>query len=541
MISCDRSSRLRSCLCFALRPQGRGGVRLAAALAGLLLAGALAAQAPDVTEEPALRAVIYQRLPSLDPHRVTGFTPFAVLRHVYEGLVGTDADNRPTAELAERWEKLSPTRWRFHLRSGVVFHDGRPLKTDDVVFSLQRARAPASEFQNRLGSVAAVSSPEPGVVDIETHGRAPLFLAHLTSVMIVPAASPDVIEAPVGTGPYRWVGATGSAEQPWDRIELQAFDRHWAGGAVPPRVVFIVEPDNERRVRLLLDGKADWIGAPQAASHAAIESHPDLWLESRQSIKIVALEPRVDRGLFADPRVREALDLAVDRQAVGRDVFGLLAKPASQLTTASAVGYVPHLQPVERDVEAARRLLAQAEIPPGTPVELHAPEAQEELAQELKRQLAEVGLAIQIRLHPNRDYYLNVRRSRPELFVSIFTNSVQDAGWLFGVKLRTPADLGRGESNRTGFSDPQIDAWVDRAAELEVRSPERLDLLQRIAERARDLRPIVPLVWTMNAYGVRRSLDWNPRADGKFFAWEVGVGEAVVHEEAAVDPFTGGL
>lgn len=487
---------------------------------------------PEAETEPALRAALYQRMASVDPHRVTGFIPFSALLHFYEGLVGLDEESRVVPKLAERWEKVGTSTWRFHLRPGVMFHDGRPLTAEDVVYSLQRVRAPGSEFQNRLRDVVSVSAPGPLQVDLEVEGPSSLFLTGLTSVVVVPTDAPERIETPIGTGPYRWAGSEGTAESRWDRVELEAFSDHWSAAPRPSRVIFFFEPDNDKRIDMLLKGQVDWVGAPRADSHAAIEAHPDLWLESRPAAKIVALEPRVDRGIFSDARVRNALDLALDREALAADVFGRLAKPAGQLTTPTVLGYVPEIEAPTRDLAAARRLLHEAGLPVGTAIELHAPEAQEKTAAELRRQLAEAGIDLQIRLHPNRDYYRIVRRSKPELFLSIFTNSMQDAGWVFGVKLRTPGRSGLGETNRNGFSDPQIDAWSDRAMELEAESTERLLLLRRIAERARELRPIVPLVWTMNVYGIRRDLDWHPRADGRFFAWEVGLPGAVISAAA---------
>src|SRR3954453_10752948 len=114
-----------------------------------LLAGALVSIASFVISPASAQTLRYANqgdLKSLDPYTLKETTTIAHHGHVYEGLVTRDKNLKIVPALAESWETLTPTKWRFHLRKGVKFHNGDPFTADDVLFSAERVRAKGSNF-----------------------------------------------------------------------------------------------------------------------------------------------------------------------------------------------------------------------------------------------------------------------------------------------------------------------------------------------------------------------------------------------------------
>jgi peptide/nickel transport system substrate-binding protein len=146
--------------------------RRAFALAFLLGAGLVTGLAGNVALSPAtttsntFRVALQGGLNSLDPYTLNESVTLGLLANVMEGLIKRDKDLKIIPGLAERWEMLSPTRWRFHLRKGIAFHDGSPFTADDVVFSAKRARGPGSQLKTRIPADASVEKIDDHTVEL---------------------------------------------------------------------------------------------------------------------------------------------------------------------------------------------------------------------------------------------------------------------------------------------------------------------------------------------------------------------------------------
>src|SRR4051794_5240375 len=179
------------------------GVRRRGSLPACVLLALCAAACHSRPAAP-LRILISSAPLSLDPHLQDEANTFAVLGNVYEGLTAFDGDMRLHPALAERWESPDDLTWRFHLRSGIHFHDGRPLEAADVVASLERARHhPRSQVAGYLVAVSGVKAVDAQTVDVVTTRPYALLLNKLAFVYIVPRDAPPDIQDVVGTGPYR--------------------------------------------------------------------------------------------------------------------------------------------------------------------------------------------------------------------------------------------------------------------------------------------------------------------------------------------------
>jgi peptide/nickel transport system substrate-binding protein len=135
----------------------------------------------------------------MDPYAMNETFTTAFLAHINEPLVRRLPDLGLEPGLAERWERLTDTLWRFHLRRNVTFHEGEPFTAADVVFSLERVRKPGSAMLARVASIRAASAIDPHTVEIETDGPAPTLLADLTNILIL---SRRWAEAPRGVAVF---------------------------------------------------------------------------------------------------------------------------------------------------------------------------------------------------------------------------------------------------------------------------------------------------------------------------------------------------
>src|ERR1700682_3187700 len=147
--------------------------RLIAAAAAVSLAPLAFAPASAQT----LRYANQGDLKSLDPYTLKETTTIAHHAHVYEGLVTRDKDLKIIPALAESWETLEPTRWRFHLRKGVKFHNGDPFTADDVLFSAQRARAKGSNFLTNVPADAKFTKIDDYTVDVTLDSPNPILIS----------------------------------------------------------------------------------------------------------------------------------------------------------------------------------------------------------------------------------------------------------------------------------------------------------------------------------------------------------------------------
>ncbi|MGH9888531.1 MAG: ABC transporter substrate-binding protein, partial [bacterium] len=223
---------------------------LAAALA--LAAAGVACGTSASTPAVPLRVAMAPEVSNLDPHRQNTHGGLSVCSNVYESLTAFDPEMRVGPGLAVRWENPDELTWRFHLRPGVLFHDGRALTSADVVKSLERARRPGSSAGGGLRVVRDIAAEGPNVVVIHTTRANPMLLNNLATAFVTPHDAPDDITTPVGTGPYRFVRF-----EPGRTVELTAWERHWREAPRAAGVSFVFEADPDRRLALLTSGAVD--------------------------------------------------------------------------------------------------------------------------------------------------------------------------------------------------------------------------------------------------------------------------------------------
>jgi len=357
-------------------------------------AGVALLSAPRITfgQEGGQIIVAMDELPrQLDPLLYQTNPGYRVMQNIYDSLLTVDyaGDGSVLPALAESWEREDGRTLVLTLREGVLFHDGSPLTAEDVAFSFgpERRTDPnspgygtAQQFLNTVDTVEAVDDRTVRVTSTVDDPTLELRLAAWGAQIVSKAAFEAAggfegfAQAPVGTGPFRAV-SLGS-----DTVDLEAFEDYWGGRPDIDRLVFRLAPELSSRVAGLVSGDFDIIVDIPTDQFGPIESNPDLEVVGGPvaSLRMVKFDTR--NPTLADPRIRRAMSLAVDRQAVVDALWGgLVDVPvAHQLPTFGAL-YNPDRPPYRYDPDEARRLVEEAgydgtPIPFRTMVGLYGPE-----------------------------------------------------------------------------------------------------------------------------------------------------------------------
>ena len=339
------------------RRQALGGIAALAAAPG----GARAAEQRLV--------VALHGLPDSLEMGVSSFAAENVAYQVMDPLVLRTDAGALAPGLAQGWEAVGPATWRLRLRPGVLFQDGTAFTAADVKATLDFVLAPGSLYgqKARISQIEGVETPDPLTVLIHTKGPFPTLLIGLSDIAIESATyvqrvgRAGMLARPMGTGPFqfgRWV--------PGDTYELSAFDRHWRGAPRVRRLLLRNVPEATTRVATLLAGEA------HIAEEIPIDLIPEL--EASKVAEIASVESTVGLILtfetrkppFNDPRVRLALNLAIDRQKLLDQLLGGQGSVLQgQILTTNTFGHNPVLKAHPYDPRRARALLAEAGFPNG--------------------------------------------------------------------------------------------------------------------------------------------------------------------------------
>ncbi|HKC23775.1 MAG TPA: ABC transporter substrate-binding protein [Thermoanaerobaculia bacterium] len=444
---------------------------------------------------------------TLDPHRHDSYYTNVTLGQVYEKLVTLGRGFELLPELAEGWESPSETVWRFHLKRGVVFHDGSPFGAEDVVASLKRAAAPESHVRHYLQSVADVRAVDAFTVDVVTKRPAPVLLNDLAFVMIVPRATgPQTIDRPIGTGPFAYVSGKAGGT-----IAARRFAR-WHGPAPAFEAIEIVSlPDARQRARAIDEGRADLVAQFPPEDWDGTRSDPRVRLISRPGVAVDFLFFSARKGSpFADLRVRRAIALAVDKEDVVRSAFHGLGAPANEIVPPSVFGYAAGLPAAARDVAAARRLLAEAGYERGLSAQLVTSARVEPVGRAVARQLAEAGVTLSLEVLPQNEFYERFSREQIPLALHSYGASTGDAANTLEAMLHSRRD-GYGTFNASSFASPLLDDLIERAGQ-ELAPAVRRGTLEAAMRLVSDEVPVVPLAVRNDLYALRSDLVWTPAA-----------------------------
>lgn len=476
---------------------------------------------------------------TLDPHAANEGPTHTLNHQIYEPLVIRDTRGKVRPALAIRWHVTDDPRiWVFELRPGVTFHDGTPLRAEDVVFSIERARHPASDLKARLNRIEAVRKRGENLIEIQTRGRDPLLPIQLTDIFIMSeawAAKHDV-RAPQnhrnqdataytalhanGTGPFilksRQVGA---------ETHLTRNANYWE--TLPPinEIIYRIIPDNEARLAALLDGKADFIQDVPIGKLDILRANPAITLKSGPENRVIFLGLNVTPTLrtapantdaaprpnpLADRRVRMALDIALDRSAIQRDVMKGQSIPTGVVAPPTINGFPQRLDRIAPpDREQAKALLKEAGHATGFPITLDCPNDRyvndAEICKAVAAQLATIGVKLDVVLRSKRNHFPLVRNRKSDMYLLGWGVPTFDSEYVFRHLFHS-APPGEPAWNGTGFKDAKIDNQIESLAS-ETNFTKRNQTISEVWWRAHAERIYIPIHVQTLTYAMRKGLD----------------------------------
>ncbi len=472
---------------------------------------------------------------TMDPHAVNAGSTTLVLRQIYEPLVGRDQDFARAPGLALEWSTPEPNRWRFRLRPNVRFHDGSTFDADDVVFSLERSRTGFSDFKIYTSSVLAVHKIDALTVDFVTDGADPILPDKLSRVFIVDRdwairhgteraqdfgrreGSYAAMHAN-GTGPYRL-----RLREPDGRTELERHDAWWGQNSSPITAVrFMPITSDGPRVASLLAGDTDLV----------LDVPPQLVERIRQSPRLRVVERPENRTLFLgldqardelvhgdvktknplkDVRVRQAMSLAIDREAIRRSLMQGYSSPAGLMWAPGVFGHAAEDDvPLPVDLDRARRLMEDSGYRSGFAVTLDCPRDRyindEQICQALASQLSRIGIRITVNVMPFNLFVGKLRRYDTSLYLLGWATPTYDPHVTLQALIHTRRSGPDGSNNFGGYSNPALDALTDQIRS-EMDLARRAQLLRQAGRLHRDDVGHIPLHHQMLIWAMRADID----------------------------------
>jgi peptide/nickel transport system substrate-binding protein len=493
-------------------------------------------------------------LKSLDPYTLKETTTIAHHAHVYEGLVTRDKNLKIVPALAESWETLSPTHWRFHLRKNVKFHNGDPFTADDVIFSATRVRDPkGSNFTSNVPADAKFVKVDDNTVDVMLDSPNPILTAQWdgwfimdkkwceenNSVAPTPASATTPSYASLhenGTGPF-----IIESHQPGVKTVFKVNPNWWGKPEHNLKeIIFTPIASAATRVAALLSGEVDVIEPVPIQDIARVNSSGTATVLTAPELRTIFLgmdQVRDEllysnvkgKNPFKDVRVREAFYKAIDVDLIKNRVMRGLSTP-------SALMIAPQLFPLSKeftrpkfDPDTAKKLLAEAGYPEGFEVTMDCPNDRYvndgAICEAVVGMLARIGVKIDLLAQPKQQYFAKVLKPggfKTSFYLLGWTPASSDSHNvlhdIMGCR-DDPKDSARGEANLGGYCNKQLDALTDKIL-LETDTAKRDQLIKQAFEIGIKDYGYIPLHQQALAWGVSKKVKIHQRADNEvLFYW----------------------
>jgi len=460
---------------------------------------------------------------SLHPYNHSSSPIYGNWQHVMEALVEYDYKRKDyVGILADSWE-FQGKRWVFHLKKGIKFHNGAPLTSKDVAFSIDRMRdEKGGSLQGpNFKDVTEVQTPDDQTVIFVTKQPLAIFLDRLENRFILSKVAADkygdqLYQNPIGTGAYKYV-----SYQRGGNFVFTRNDDYWGGKANIKEVVFRKVTEDAARLAALEAGQADVINNVPEHEVARLQRHPRLKVEKIEGLRMFFLAFNVAHKPFDNKLVRQAVNYSVDARSIIRNIFDGIGYAIDGPVGANVLGADPKLKRYPYDPKRARDLLAQAGYPNGCDVQLYYSAGRypkdKEVCQVVAAQMVKGGFRVELISHEWALFWDKAGVNGGKLpFYYIGRGSLTDADTLYDQYFRT------GTTKRANYSNPELDKLIDE----QQRTPDmkkRVAILQQAGKILMEEVPFVPLYNLADIYGVAKNVNWKVRPDEKVLAWDMKI------------------
>ncbi|KOF54507.1 MULTISPECIES: ABC transporter substrate-binding protein [unclassified Achromobacter] len=474
-------------------------------------------------------------LSSLDPQLNNHAGDRSVDLHFWDLLI-ENKWNKLQPGLAVSWKPLDNTTWEFKLRENVKWQDGAPFTAEDVIFSYTRARAvPGSvaTFAGYLRTIDGMTAKDPHTLIIKTKAPNPDLPLNLASVHIVSkhigekSSTEDYNsgKAVIGTGPYKFVSYT-----PGDRVLMTRNEAYWGDKPIWEKVNYRYINNAAARTAALLAGDVDVIDKVSVSDLAKLKQSPNISVFPYNGLRVMLLQPSFNpapnpyitdnagkplpKNPLLDVRVREALNLAINRKAIVDRILRDAATEANQWMPEGTIGYNPDIKNVPYDAERAKKLLAEAGYPDGFNLTMHVPNDRypqgPETAQAVAQFWSRIGVKTKVEVVPWAVYSGRANKNEYAMSMLAWGNGTGEGTYaMVNILATVDTKKGLGASNWGHYSSKALDQALEQATS-EFDPEKREAIMRAAAKTVSDDVGIIPLYHYKNIWAARKGLKVTP-------------------------------
>ncbi len=468
---------------------------------------------------------------------------------VYESLVMRGKKLEILPGLAESWEQKDPKTWIFHLRKGVKWQDGSDFTADDVVFSIKRLQGPTSNFRVYGNAVGAPTKIDDHTVQLVTPKPNPVMLEMLANSLFMMSKKwceqhnavntqdythneeSYTSRNAMGTGPYILESRQPDVKSTFKKNPnwwgLKAGKDYWDGNV--DEIVYQPIKQGGTRIAALLSGDLDFVLDPDVQDIDKLKQDRNIHVYEGRENRIIFLQMDQARdellysnvkgkNPFKDERVRKAFYQAIDVQAIHRSVMrGLSVPTAYNLPNPEKAGIPPDLyKRYPFDVNASKKLLAEAGYPNGFEVQLDCPNNRyindEKICVAVAGMLAKVGVKVKVNAIPRAQYFPKAQRLDVSFCMLGWGGATTDAIFTLQPVLHSRNDKGDGDYNWGNYKDPEFDALIE-SAEGDTDMKHRQQTIDKAMQRFHEKVYMIPLHLQVIPWASRANVSVIHRSD----------------------------
>ncbi len=482
-------------------------------------------------------------IPTWDIHSQNNALANGIHAAVYESLFYYNKKFELEPMLATGYRQISPTQVRITLRQGVKFHDGAAFNADDAKFSLERAMSKTSNYGVYTQGIERIVKVDDATIDVFTNGPNPVLLRQMTELRMMDqgwaeknkSLEPKDIKTKDENFAHRHANGTGPFMlKNWEQdVKLVLVKNpNWWGKAETNLTEIVYTPIKAEatRVAALLSGEVDMVLDPSPADLPKLRTAANLKVVDGAENRTIffGMDQHRDElpgsnvkgaNPLKDARVRKALYQAIDIQTLHRVTMRGLSQPTGALIAPQVNGWTKKVDARwPYDVEASKKLLAEAGHPGGFEVDFACPNNRyindEEICQAVTAMWARVGIKAKLRTLPLVTYFPMIQRYEASIYMLGWGVPTFDALYSLQSLVRSVGAQGDGNYNVGRYSNPQMDALVERIKK-EVDQKNRNALIEQALLLSHQDVSHIPLHNQVIPWAMKRNIELYHRADNR--------------------------
>lgn len=485
-------------------------------LACLILAFSLSCstQAPETSPQHLVIA-IEANPTNLDPRKATDVASARVIQLVYSGLLKKDPQSNLVPDLALGFEQPDDETYIFHLRQGVVFHDGSPLTARDVKYTFESILDPAfaSPRRGSFEQLAQISVLDDYTIRLALKKPFAPFLVNMT-LGIVPEhlakiSGKNLSRQPIGSGPFKLIDW-----QPDEKLEFAAFKQYFAGQPKLEHITYKIVPEDSVRLLELEKGSVHLIqNSIPADLLPRLKNNPQLKVITSPGTTYAYIGFNMQDTVLKIKQVRQALALAIDRQAIIEHLLGGLATPASSLLPKEHWAYEPQVAGYNHDLKQAQRLLDEAGFTdpdgdgPQPRFKLSYKTSQNEqsrrIAEVLQHQWQKLGVEVDIKSYEWGTFFGDISVGNFQLYSLQWVGITEPDIYYYIFHSASVPPQG---ANRNKYLNPELDKLLEQGRNT-LDKDRRKAAYSQVQKILADDLPYISLWQLMNVVAMRREIN----------------------------------